>query len=306
MGVMRALGGLWAPRALRALRFLQALQALWAILRVPVCIFAAAGILIALGAARPAAALEAGVEMIQHEEQERGRVDFRIGVGLRPSGARERLAVGGAWVERLRTTQDFGVDAGLTYHLSGRAAVTGGMAWRRLLDEESVRAAGFEEVEQSARSSTSGSLGLQLRLDPRSTLDPRLGLSLSSGGRGRIDVSLSRIADPIVSTLALAYSVTGGDGAGAGGAPPGADMAVSAGVGFVANDRLSLTATLGHHFPVGRRDLPATSLTLRWNWAIDTGERREVTVLAALRHSGGTATVSFGVEFGGRAAARRK
>lgn len=259
----------------------------------------ALGVLLALGAALPARALEAGVDPLRPERPVKGRIDLRLGISVRPDGTDEAVMLGGARVERIHTSTEAGLEAGVIYHLSERTALeAGAFVWRTAVDEV-WRSSESAQVITRARAERAGgraAVGLQVRLAPEAALDPRLAFSVESGGSGRVALSWAHIADPLVTTLAFWTR----------GAPPGArgaaaiDAGVGAAVGFVANERAALVFSVGYELPVGRVGaLPATSVGFRWQWEAAAEPRREFAARTELRRVGQRAAVAFGVEWTG-------
>lgn len=261
--------------------------------------------IVAFAAAAPAGALEAGVDPLRLEGAAKGRADVRLGLSFRPSGLREAVVLGGVRVDRVRTGSEVGLEAGVTYHLSERTALElGTSVWRTAVDEV-WRPSGSTDIIARAHAERAGSraaLGLQVRLAPEAAIDPRLVLSVESGGAGRLALSGARIADPLVTSLALWSRVTPPSVGGV----PVFDAGVGAAVGFVANDRVSLVLSVGYEAPVGRvGELHATSVGLRWQWEAAAEPRREFAARTELRQVGQSATVTFGIEWTGTFAPTR-
>jgi len=249
-----------------------------------------------------------GVDPLQRDQDVTGKVDFTVTLSARPTSSREIVALGGLPAELVRTRVDGGYDVTLTYHATEETAWTAawGSRFARDVRRWSAPSGGGTKIFESADSRRLyGGLGMEYALRPKSRWDPRVSAFWTSEGTTRLSLSVTRITDPVVSSAKLTLiqarppvKVSGGSKAMS--AEALGSVALRGNLGFVANDKVSLTLGLGIEAPISRHDLTALLATLRWRWTRDPATRSTIGLVVDMRHSDDELGVTFGVEWGGR------
>ncbi|WP_027882928.1 hypothetical protein [Meiothermus rufus] len=153
------------------------------------------------------------------------------------------------WVEH-------GVDLGmgLNYALdrawSARLDLRLGLVWRV---EERNYGDGLLRLGES-QANGNGSFRLGYRLDPESPLDPRLSFSLTYPWGVGLGLGLGLLRDPVVLEVGGRVELLGG---------AGVQVGLEGGLGFVANDWVSLVFSGGLFWPVGTVAPPLGGLGVR-------------------------------------------
>jgi len=141
-------------------------------------------------------------------------------------------------------------------------------------------------------SSLGGSFGLEYRVAPSSSLDPRFSVNIAYPWTISTQAQVSLIRDPIILQGSLGYSrsLQG----------IGENVSVGIGTGFVANDVISLSGSASYAIPTDGVSLPVTSLSFRTGYNLDPKGNREIGVRATLSTSSSDTRIGIGLEFGGR------
>lgn len=139
------------------------------------------------------------------------------------------------------------------------------------------------------------SIGMDWRFMPDSVVDPVLRVTTHPGdlSNSTIAVDGRLISDPVFLAIGLAV---GGAG------PQGARRTLTAGsfgVGFVANDRITVTASVKHVFPTRLDGVPQTNVVFGVQYALNDEHSRAVAVDTSLTAHGGDVRLGFGLTWFG-------
>ncbi len=197
---------------------------------------------------------QAQIDPLRRPEETPGRVRWGLSLAYTPTGgtglgADERGPFALAWVEH---GVDLGV--GLNYALD-RAWSVGldlrlGLVWRV---EERNYGDGLLRLGES-QANGNGTFRLGYRLDPESPLDPRVSLSLAYPWGVGLGLGLGLLRDPVVLEVGGRVAVSEGSGVRVG---------LEGGLGFVANDWVSLVFSGGLVWSVGSVVPPLGELGVR-------------------------------------------
>ncbi len=130
---------------------------------------------------------------------------------------------------------------------------------------------------------------LAYRLDPEGALDPTLSVTLYKPWAGDVSFSASLIRDPIVLSSSLSFAH--------GFMPPyPSSFSLSAGAGFVANDRISFALNAALVQPLSFAASPSLAADLSTSYNLDPETTRQLTVSLKGTVSGGS--LGYGVRIG--------
>lgn len=238
-------------------------------------------------------ALAQPIDPLQRPREEAGLLRYTLGLRYTPQGftgvgvdpERGAYALVGI-AEGVEVA--LGVEYGLDERWAALLSVTPEL--RRIRSER--RFAEGSEGEEVWEAGLGGGLGLQWRLAPGSSLDPRVGLELRYPWALRATLSASLLSDPVVLSASLALRDSLGS------EPLGLDLALD--VRFVANERISLglSTTLGWTLDALR--FPSASLGLRAVYTLEPSTEQQIAALSRLSWQGQELRWSWGLEFSGR------
>lgn len=245
----------------------------------------------------PSKAEVPGIEVLRRESHDAGSLNVRVGWEQAPTGRREVIRNGAVEAEHLQLERLSRINVGVSYNVSPRLALLGEWLPNVVQRWDVWRIGGGEAVHSSVQRIGTSTLGMRLRFDSSHPYDPTVRLQRTNLGAFLTELSVSRIADPIVTTLSVTHHREAGS---KGDFARRRRISVNGSVGLVANEKVTLLLGVGHQRALDRQALSASSVSLKWMWATDPVDRRAVAVWTTLNQRGGRADVSFGVEWSGR------
>jgi len=230
------------------------------------------------------------VDPLKRAENTPGRFSFNISFGYKPTGGRvlDFNEDGVPYTKTYavhRLTPAFALGYAVTDRFSLGAGLT--VSYRI---EQTINSFddGTSHYSESGSHELLPRVSLSYRLEPDNPLDPSLSLSLYKPWALEASLSLSAIRDPIVLSGSLAYWHSF--------MPPfTSSLTLSSGVGFVANDRISLSASASLNQPLIFASSPSLSLGLSTSYNFDPAGNSQIAFNINTTLSGGVA--DYGLSF---------
>jgi Outer membrane protein beta-barrel domain len=141
-------------------------------------------------------------------------------------------------------------------------------------------------------------LSVEYRPAPGSTLDPRFSVGVAYPWTVTVQSQASLIRDPVIVLASLGYSQPL-DSA-------NSSLNLGLGAGFVANERISFSASANYAIPIGDTNLPVSSLSFRTGYNLDDQGNQDIGLRTTLSVRGGDTRLGIGIEWGGRGNIRSK
>lgn len=223
-----------------------------------------------------------------------GGVTLVLGVDVSPGGFEAAIPHGTGWTRYVQATAEAGLHLGARLGL-GRD-LTLAFGWRASLVHRREAVEGGEERE-SLTGRPLRWTGAALEYEtPRSTGGHALGVSLQvvpGAGAGLVagvELGVSLVRDPAILFGAAAVEPGGAPGA-------GRAIRLSAGLAFVANERVALRGTAALRFPTMGVQEPSGVLLWRIGYLMDPGGSREMAVYGGWSTAGDRLRMTLGVEW---------
>ncbi|HAX74819.1 MAG TPA: hypothetical protein DCY88_03030 [Cyanobacteria bacterium UBA11372] len=148
------------------------------------------------------------------------------------------------------------------------------------------------ETLTETNSDIGAGLSVEYRPDPGSTLDPRFSIGVAYPWTMTVQGQASLIRDPVIVLASLGYAQPL-DSA-------NSSLNLGLGAGFVANERVSFSASANYGIPIGDTNLPVTSLSFRTGYNLDDKGNQDIGLRTTLSMRGGDTRLGVGIEWGGR------
>lgn len=189
-----------------------------------------------------------------------------------------------------------GVHGSVRYYPTDRFAIAFAAGTEAVARRETVAGAGGAAAGSWSWTAAAvrPSVGLDWRFMPTSRLDPLVRLTTTLGDvfAATIAVDGRVITDPVVLSGGLAVSPGGFHGTGR----VSRVMTTGVlGVAFVANDRVTVSASVRHVFPVPVHGVPQTNATVGVHYALNNEQTRAVAFDTTVAARGGDVRIGFGV-----------
>ncbi|WP_457637634.1 hypothetical protein [Oceanithermus sp.] len=201
---------------------------------------------------------------MKRPENTPGRFSFNVSLGYRPAGGRVLdFDESGSPYTKSFADHNLAPAVALSYAVTNRLSLGAGLTVRYQIEQSIIRYSdGTSRYSENGSHELLPRISLSYRLEPDSPLDPSISLSLNKPWALGASLSLSAIRDPIVLSGSLAYWHSF--------MPPfSSTLTLSGGVGFVANDRVSLSANAGLSQPLEFASTPSFLLGLSTSYGLD-------------------------------------
>ena len=147
-------------------------------------------------------------------------------------------------------------------------------------------------TETNSDTDIGAGLSVEYRPNPGSTLDPRFSVGVGYPWTLTVQAQASLIRDPVIVLGSVGYSQPL-DSA-------NSSLNLGLGAGFVANERVSFSASANYGIPVGDTNLPVTSVSFRTGYNLDDKGNQDIGLRTTLSMRGGDTRLGVGIEWGGR------
>ena len=231
------------------------------------------------------------VDPLKRPETTPGRLSVGVALGYDPvSGSLFDVDDDGNPYTDTFAVHAFAPSLTLNYAISEHVIVGAGLSARYQI-EQTLRRYTPADVRYLEKGSLAllPRASLAYRLDPEGALDPTLSATLYKPWAGDVSFSASLIRDPIVLSSSLSFAH--------GFMPPyPSSFSLSAGAGFVANDRISFTVDATLVQPLSFAASPSLAAGLSTSYNLDPEATRQFTVSLKGTVSGGS--LGYGVRLG--------
>lgn len=222
-----------------------------------------------------------------------GGVEYTLSATYHPAAMESIVSTDDGPVLQRTLSHQFGLELSLQYKLSDAISLVlarGVSETETLVERTKLSAPGGPAQAATLQRSTGshGAYGVSWKPWLGHRLDPALRLQADGAGGAVLSASISSIADPTVLSARFGLVRQGGIDS----------IDITLGAGFVANDRVSLGASVSHRTTPGRALMPLTTVGVRVGYVI-TRFGKEVGVTSNLYLSGGASRVGFGVYWQG-------
>jgi hypothetical protein len=251
-------------------------------------------VVLVLALALAGAAAQQPIDPLVRPAEEGGQFSYTLTIGYAPSG-RDGAAVnedGLAYTYRR-------VSHALNLTLAGRYVATPDLTIGVTLtpalavsQEERTFADKYLQPIWRSRFDLAASVQAELRIARDTPLDPRVAVTLAYPLSLGVSGGASLLRDPVVLSANLSASKTLD--------APGAYLGVGLAAGLVANQEITLSASLGMTLPIGVLDPPRTTIGLRVAHTVDPASGSEIAVRMELALAGAESRAGLAFELSGR------
>lgn len=236
---------------------------------------------------------QAPFDPLQRPDEKRGSYSYKLSLDYTPIGSQGvSMDEKGTPYTFTRFTQGFRLSISGECNLRETFVLTASLSPSLSVRQEDRLYPDRSAIVQETNTSHVASLGFRYRFRPKNSLDPQYALSLAYPWAIATELSANILRDPVVLSASLGYMKPMDGNIGS--------ISLGFGAGFVANETITFSGSVQYALPVGRPELPSTSVTLRTGYSLNGDGNRELSIKSTLVVRGHRTWVGLGLEWGGR------